>query len=330
VAESTKRLGRGLSSLIASNDTPSKLDDRLSITEESESSDTVTRARLPKFLTNNIPVLSIIANPSQPRRNIPEKSISKLAKSIIQNGLIQPIVVRPIPVGEEQGDHTGGKSPQPAVKYELIAGERRWRAAREAGLSDVPAIIRETNDQQLLELSLIENIHREDLNAIDRALAYKQFKDRFGLSADKVSSRVGEDRTTVANYLRLLELPPEIQNLLSSDLISMGHARALLSLSDKALQQSLAQKIIIDNLSVREVEDLVRQHRSPQEGKSAKHKGNKEKRAHIRDLERQFCRALQTKVRLQESSHKNRGRIIIEYQSLDDFDRICELLGVQL
>ncbi len=203
------------------------------------------------------------------------------------------------------------------------------RAARVAGLSDVPAILRDATEEQLLELALVENIHREDLNAIDRAIAYGQFRDKFGLVAEQIGERVGEDRTTVTNYLRLLDLPSEIQDMVASDLLSMGHARALAGLRSKDEQTKLAEYAVRKGLSVRALEEAVRKLRAPAKtASSAGGPSHRNKRPLIRDLERRFTQILKTKVTIQEGRTKNTGQILIEYHSIDDFEGICERLGI--
>jgi len=201
--------------------------------------------------------------------------------------------------------------------------------ARAAGLSDVPALLRDATEEQLLELALVENIHREDLNAIDRAIAYGQFRDKFGLAAEQIGERVGEDRTTVTNYLRLLDLPSEIQDMVSSDLLSMGHARGLAGLRSEAEQIKLAEHAVRKGLSVRALEESVRKLRAPARMTSAvKTPGGLNKRPLIRDLERRFTQILKTKVTIQERGAKNTGQIVIEYHSIDEFEGICERLGI--
>ncbi len=257
-----------------------------------------------------------------------EKGIAGLAASIKRNGIIQPIVIRPL--GDTAASpRVGLSAAQSPVKYQLIAGERRWRAARAAGLSDVPAILRDATEEQLLELALVENIHREDLNAIDRAIAYGQFRDRFGLAAEQIGERVGEDRTTVTNYLRLLELPSEIRDLVAGDLLSMGHARALAGLRSGPEQIKLAEHTVRKGLSDRALDESVRKLKAP--AKTAPGGGaqaGRNKRPLIRDLERRFTQILKTKVSIQEGRVKNTGQILIDYHSIDEFEGICERLGI--
>jgi len=294
----TKRLGRGLNSLI-------------SLTEEpAVSVGTAHASEAP--LGVEIDVGLIRPNPFQPRQEMDPEQLQALAQSIRENGLLQPVLVR----RKEEN------------VYELIAGERRWRASQMAGFSRIPAIIRQADDQKLLEIAIVENIFREDLNAIDRAMAYRRYCDEFGLGADQMAARLGEDRSTIANYLRLLELKTEIKQLVAENRLSMGHARALLSLRSSTEQVKMAQQIIDRDLSVREVEKLVREHNTAKE-RASRADASDSKRAQIRSLEEAFARSLSTKVEIAESRRKGSGKIIIHYFNLDDFDRITERLGVE-
>jgi ParB family chromosome partitioning protein len=216
-------------------------------------------------------------------------------------------------------------------KYEIVAGERRWRAARLAGLDEVPVIVRDATDEEMLELALVENIQREDLNTIDRAKAYRELRDRFGLGPDEVGERVGEDRSTVTNYLRLLDLAEPIQALVAGAQLSMGHARCLLGVADPERRERLARSAVDNELSVRALEEIVRREKTgrgvrPADGAATP----RELSPHIADLQHRFEDALKTKVTIREARAKGRGRIVIEYFSLDDFDRIAQKLGVGL
>jgi ParB family chromosome partitioning protein len=259
-------------------------------------------------------------NPLQPRRVMNMEYVLQLSESLRQSGMLQPIVVR------RRGD-----------KYQIIAGERRWRAAQEAGMKRVPVTIREADETQMLEWALVENIQREDLNAIDRARAYKEYCERFDRRPEEVATRLGEDRSTVVNYLRLLELEPEIQDMVCARRLSMGHARSLLGVTDPSRRHELADAVIAHQLSVRALEDMVRRHKDAgdldidgvgiPDSSTETGDGNRSS-AHVRDLERQFESALKTKVTVREGRRKGTGRIIIEYYSFDDFDRIASALGV--
>ncbi len=255
-----------------------------------------------------LPIDKINRNPHQPRINWNEEKLLELAESIKANGLIQPVLVRTMGDG-----------------YQLIAGERRLRAARIAKQKDILAIIRNASEEQMLEWALIENIHRADLNPLERANAYKNYVNNFSLSQQQAAQRIGEDRSTIANYMRLLELPEEIKQLLNDEKISMGHARALLAVDDKHQQLRLADMIISQNLSVRDIERKIQnlQH-GPQNTKPQP----PEKSDHIIELEREMSQSLGTKVVIKTAGKKrHRGKILIEFYNLDDFDRLKEKLS---
>jgi ParB family chromosome partitioning protein len=250
---------------------------------------------------------SISPNPYQPRERIDPAALEGLIESIQQNGILQPVTVR------RSGDG-----------YQLVAGERRWRAALQMGLPAIPAVVRDVNDQQMLELALIENIQREDLNPIEKARAYQQLIKTFNLTQEQAAARLGQDRSTVANFIRLLELPEEIQEIVSRETISMGHARALLALDDRKRQWEVCQRIVRDDLSVRATEVLVS---APSKKKMAKHKA-KAKAEHLRELEEKLQEKFGTRAWVEDKGGK--GRIVVEYFTPDDFDRILEVLGIRI
>ncbi len=259
-----------------------------------------------------LPVDELQPNPFQPRDNTFASDILSLAESIRQSGILQPIVVR-----------------RQSGRYEIIAGERRWQAARSIGMTEVPTVIRDATDEQMLELALVENIQREDLNAIDRAKAYRQFCNRFGLKPEEIARRLGEDRTTVVNYLRLLDLPDPIQTLVAQSKLSMGHARCLLGVSDDGERLRLAESASQNDLSVRALEEIVRREKTRRgDAQPNEAKVERLRSAHLLDLQRRFEEAVKTKVTIQEGKRKGTGRVVIEYYSLDDFDRIAGMLGV--
>jgi ParB family chromosome partitioning protein len=255
-----------------------------------------------------ISVEDISANPYQARTVWNEEELAELAESIKANGVIQPVVVRRAGSG-----------------YQLIAGERRFRAARLASLAAVPALVREATDEQLLELALVENIHRVDLNPVERAKAYQNYIATFSLTQAEAAERLGEDRSVVANYMRLLDLPEEIKEMLCDGRLSMGHARAILGLPTDELRRKLANRALVGRLSVREVERLVRQHVT---AGSQKKPAERWKPPHIVDLESRLSSQLGTKVSIETRKNGQRGRIIIEFFSLDEFDGIAERIGV--
>ncbi|RKY09651.1 MAG: hypothetical protein DRP66_01670 [Planctomycetota bacterium] len=254
-----------------------------------------------------VPVKEIKPNPHQPRTTWNDEDLADLAASITANGVIQPILLR-----------------QSGKGYEIIAGERRLRAAVLAGLDTIPAMVRDATDAQMLELALVENIHRADLNPLERAQAYQKYISTFSLSQSEAAQHLGEDRSVIANHLRLLDLPSEIKQMLVDGALSMGHARALLALPTDDLRRKLANRAMAGRLSVREVERLVRL------SLETERPGKKpvEKAANILDLEKRLRDSLGTKVRIDTSRRGQRGRIVVEYYSLDDFERITERMGI--
>lgn len=241
----------------------------------------------------------------QPRLNADDRRLDELAASIRANGVIQPILVR-----------------RTAAAYRIIAGERRWRAAQKAGLLKVPVVIREVPEgagRQLLELALVENLQREDLNPMDEALAYQRLVDEFGLTQDQVAAAVGKDRTSVANYLRLLRLPEEVRGDVASGALSMGHARALLGLSDAAAQRHAARDVIARSLSVRDTELLVKKLAAPPAARTAA-----EPDVHTRAAEDRLRFALGTKVRI--ARRRQGGTIEIEFGSESELNRLYDVL----
>lgn len=245
-------------------------------------------------------------NPDQPRYHFNETKLEELAQSIKANGLVQPILLRRIASG----------------RYQIVAGERRWRASQRAGLHKVNAVVRSIPDAKLLELALIENIQRAELNPIEEALAYQRLIQTLGLTQDEVAQRVGKDRSSIANYLRLLKLPAEIQKMLEEELLSMGHARALLGLESEEEQLKLAQEIIAGKLSVRDTEQAVKRATS---GASIRESSTpKNNDANIRAAELKLKRFLGTPVKINQS--QNGGKIEIEFGSMNELDRIYSII----
>ncbi|MBI3252430.1 MAG: ParB/RepB/Spo0J family partition protein [Candidatus Omnitrophica bacterium] len=249
-------------------------------------------------------VSQVHPSPLQPRMNFSKEKIEGLSRSIKEKGVIQPILVR------SKG----------ADSYELIAGERRLRAVKHLGFDEIPAIIRRVADSELLEMSIIENIQREELNSIEEARAYQRLAQEFGLTQDSIASRVGKDKSSVSNLLRLLNLPDKVQDYLSQNLITFGHARALLSLSDEKTQVSFCQRIVKKGLSVRQTEVLTA-HRARK--RSAKLWAQTD--PHLRNVEERLQHHLGTRVRIHAG--KKRGRIDIEYYSAEDLGRLLRILG---
>ncbi|MGB9629563.1 MAG: ParB/RepB/Spo0J family partition protein [Thermodesulfobacteriota bacterium] len=248
----------------------------------------------------------IVPNRSQPRKYFDETKLQELAESIKEKGILEPLLVRRVAEG-----------------YELIVGERRWRAAQKAGLKEVPILIKETDAREALELSLIENLQREDLNPIEEAEAFKQLIEEFGLSQGDLAVRIGKDRTTITNTLRLLKLPPEIKNEILKNRITSGHARAILSLDTKEKQKELCALIIKNNLSVREAETLARRWLGKQRKVSSSGK-KVELESLLLSLQDSLRNYLRTKVRITPKG--KRGKIEIEYYSNEDLTRIVETI----
>ena len=244
----------------------------------------------------------------QPRTSFDEAKLQELAQSIRASGIIQPLLVR----------RRGGL-------FELVAGERRWRAAQLAGLTRVPAIVRDVPDENLLELALIENIQRQELNAIEEANAYKRLIESLGLTQEEVAQRVGRDRTFITNYLRILKLPNEIQTLLEQEKLTFGHARALLGVSDPQLQRRLAQRIYKNNWSVRETESRIRS-LAPRQQPEAVIGQPRHEDPNVRAAEIKLRRRLGTQVRIVSAKAGTAGRIEIEFYSAEDLNRIYDLL----
>jgi len=304
--EKPKHLGRGLASLLGPIISDSDY-------ENQAIPITAIAAKLPpdKELHSSLREIRIDAikpNPYQPRMIWNEQELADLAESIRINGVIQPIIVRPADYG-----------------YELIAGERRFRAAEIASLTTIPALVREASDEKMLELALIENIHRTSLNPIERAKAYQTYLKTFSITQAKAAERLAEDRSVIANYLRLLDLPEEIKQMLINRQLTMGHARAILSLPTDELRRKLANRAMAGRLSVREVESLVRKYLT---GSSKSEQVKRSKPAHILDLENKLTSQLGTKVSIETRKNGQKGKIIIEFYSLDEFDRIAEHIGL--
>jgi ParB family chromosome partitioning protein len=271
----------------------------------------------------HLPVATIRPNPHQPRQTLDEGALRPLADSIKADGLMQPIVVRPAD-GEAHDDAAFG------IEYELVAGERRWRAAQIAGLETVPALVRSLDEQQVAEWALIENLQREDLNPIERAEAFQHLAETFGLSHDQIGRRVGLDRSSVANLLRLLNLSDVVRSYLRQELLSMGQARAIAGLSDAERQQVVADRAIRQGLSVRQVEQTVREltRGSGQGAGGSGAGGGGGRSAYLVDLERQIGEQLQTKVHLRTGRKKGTGSLTIDFYSLEQFDALLQKLGV--
>lgn len=344
-AQSSKgkpRLGRGLSSLISMSDLPveAELDQPLGTvppapvpvsnptgTQSDPAQEVpVTPTAQPAIMREvpplpqqrpgpvELPIDSIVANPHQPRRQFNDASIAALAASIKSTGLVQPVIVRRVADGLEQ--------------YQLVAGERRWRAARQAGLTNIPAIVREVDSFKQAQMALVENIQREDLNPIERAQAYRTLMDQLGLTQQELAARIGEDRSSVANYLRLLELPAGVQELIRDGKLSLGHAKVLAGMTEKSRQEELAKRVAEEGMSVRNLERVL-EALATQPAAVAEKDKKVPPSAHMKDLERTMTSQIGMRVVLKTSSQKGKGKVVIHYSSLDEFDQLLDKLGVK-
>ena len=288
-----RALGRGLDAIMQSPETD--------ITSRDISGDFVAGA------VAEIDIHLIETNPLQPRTEFDETALRELAQSIKEQGVIQPVTVRKLGYN----------------KYQLISGERRLRASKMAGLAKIPAFIRVANDEQMLELALIENIHRENLNAIEVAISYQRLIDECNLTQEEVSEKVGKSRSAVANFLRLLKLPAEVQLAIRDGHISMGHARALINISNKEEQLKLLQQIIMEEMNVRQTEELA---------EKAKGNGGKERKQtnfipeHFKSSIKKLSQTLNTKVKVKRDI-KGHGSVVIDFKDEAEFDRIMELFN---
>ena len=315
--KSKSRLGRGLSSLISVSDLP--VERELPSTGESEERPDlhIDAAHAPAPVAAprsdgaslEVPLDAIVANPHQPRRQMNEAAITELAASLKATGLIQPIVVRRVDGGT----------------YQLIAGERRWRAAKLAGLSTIPAIVRDVDNFTQAQMALVENIQRENLNPIDRAQAYRTLMNQLGLTQAELAGRLGEDRSTIANHLRLLDLAEAVQAMIVDGRLSLGHAKILAGIIDILEQQRLADLVVSQELSVRNLERLLQGSTPPVNAPAAPVPAS----AHLHDLEKSLSRQLGMRVQVRSAAKKGKGRLIVHYATLDQFDDLMSRLGVQ-
>ncbi len=304
--ERQRHLGRGLESLLGPiSSTNSSSEDRNTVEKDIlESFTDKTLERGPSELGLG----EITTNPYQSRTHFDTHKLDELASSIRANGIIQPVTVRRTQHG-----------------FELIAGERRFRASKMIGLKTIPAIVREASDEQMLEWALVENIHRADLNPMERARAYESYMSTFKLTQTDAAERLGEDRSVVCNYLRLLQLPRDLCDMLRDGMLSMGHVRALLALPSDDLKRKLANRALAGRLSVREVERLVRQHLENEENQP---KQPKEREPHIVEIEGKLTQQIGSRVKIDTRKSGKKGKIVIEFNSLDEFDSVLDRLGL--
>ena len=286
-------LGRGLSALMAD----------VAVEVDAQSPD---RPRRPDLL---VPVERLVPNPNQPRRDFHPEALQELAASIRGRGVIQPLIVRAMQDG----------------RYEIVAGERRWRAAQLAQLHELPVIIREFTDSEVIEVAIIENIQRADLNAIEEALAFRQLMDRFGHSQEKLAEALSKSRSHIANLLRLLTLPEDVQAFVREGKLTAGHARALITSPNSS---ELARQVIARNLSVREVEALTRDPAKKGTGKTSGPRSKSDKDADTRAIENDLSANLNMRVTIEHFGIDEGGTLSIRYRSLEDLDLLCRVLSV--
>lgn len=288
-------LGRGLSALLPTAPSPSPL--RTAAGTEPGTKRTYFTAQIEQ----------VYPGPEQPRHHFAESELEELAESIKVHGIIVPLVVRSRPDGG----------------YYLIAGERRWRAAQRAGLHEVPVVVQEVDAQEAFERALVENLQRSDLSAIEEAIAFQRLADEFHLTQDQIADRIGKDRTTVANSIRLLKLPPVVRAMVDDRRLQMGNARALLGLDDAAAMERMARTVVDKGLTVRQTEKLVAAERNPDRAKPRK---DSTKSPSVRDLEERLTRALGGPVTIRETAAGKAGTIEVKYLSLDHLDKILDRL----
>ena len=307
-------LGRGLDALFPDKKTASKENEVKFTAKVEKKTEPAVKVRNVKERTEapkqkKVPMMVKISmvepNPNQPRKQFDEDALLELSESVKQYGILQPLLV------SDKKDY-----------YEIIAGERRWRAAKLAGLKEVPVIVKEFSEQELVEISLIENIQREDLNAVEEAMAYKRLMDEFHLKQDEIADRVGKSRTAVTNSMRLLKLSAKVQQMLIDEMITAGHARAILAVSDMEKQESLAMRVFDEKLSVRETEKLVKAVLAPPK-ENKPHSYSAEDAAY-ENLEEKMKSIMGTKVLIHRKKN-DKGKIEIEYYSRDELERIIDL-----
>ncbi|HEV7674525.1 MAG TPA: ParB/RepB/Spo0J family partition protein [Candidatus Angelobacter sp.] len=297
INDKRKALGRGLDSLLPSRPT-------------------VTPIAMPAVQsaasTQEIAVDSIDPNPYQTRRRINEAALEELAESIRASGVVQPVVLRPAANG----------------RYQLVAGERRWHASKRAGKTTIPAVVRQISNEQAMEITIIENLQREDLNPVEQARAFERLSREFGMTQEQIATRTGKDRASIANFIRLLKLPEEIQNALEAGTLSFGHGKVLLGLAAfPEHMERAAREIVEKQLSVRQTEDLVARLLNPQAAEQKQEKPAPSIDPNVREAQRSLESSLGVKVEIHD--RKGKGKIILKYGSLEDFDRIVEALAVK-
>jgi ParB family transcriptional regulator, chromosome partitioning protein len=295
--EKRKALGRGLDSLLPGRASATPIS--MPATQAAGSA-------------QEIPVDHIDANPYQTRRRINEPALQELADSIRASGVVQPVVLRPTANG----------------RFQIVAGERRWLASRRAGRTTIPAVVRQISNEQAMEITIIENLQREDLNPVEQARAFERLSREFGMTQEQIATRTGKDRASIANFIRLLKLPETVQEAMESGTLSFGHGKVLLGLAGfpEHLERT-AREIVEKELSVRQTEELVARLLNPQGAEQNKEKPARLVDPNVREAQSSMERALGVKVEIQD--RKGKGKIILKYGSLDDFDRIVEALAAK-
>jgi ParB family transcriptional regulator, chromosome partitioning protein len=294
INDKRKALGRGLDSLLPSRPTMSPIAMPAQATASAQ----------------EIPIDSIDPNPYQTRRRINEAALEELAESIRASGVVQPVVLRPTANG----------------RFQLVAGERRWHASRRAGKTTIPAVVRQISNEQAMEITIIENLQREDLNPMEQARAFERLSREFSLTQEQIASRTGKDRASIANFIRLLKLPDDVQNSLEAGALSFGHGKVLLALAGfpEHLERA-AREIMAKQLSVRQTEELVARLLNPQVAEQKQEKPAVPVDPNVREAQRSLESSLGIKVEIHD--RKGKGKIILKYGSLEDFDRIVEALA---
>ncbi|MEY4349820.1 MAG: hypothetical protein RL719_1117 [Actinomycetota bacterium] len=304
-------LGRGIGALIPTSDVPSERPIDVFFGGSNQDAPASDLVEVPGARFGHLDLQSIVPNPKQPRSVFEPEAFAELVHSIRELGVLQPIVVRPL--GEKDGKPT----------YELIMGERRLRASKEAGLEKIPAVIRETQDENMLRDALLENLHRSDLNPLEEASAYQQLLEDFGITQDQLAEKIGRSRPKITNTIRLLKLPASVQRRVAAGVLSAGHARAILALEDEAAMASMAEKAINEGLSVRNIEELVSIAKPERKGK-LKVGGRQDS---LKSLAEQIGDRLSTKVKISLGTAK--GVMAIEFASIADLNRILDELGIE-
>ncbi|WP_285757977.1 ParB/RepB/Spo0J family partition protein [Nocardiopsis ansamitocini] len=321
MSQQRRGLGKGLGALIPQGPPPGAVNTSAPTDPEERDSTPFTRGPSGSVETvaprhvdgaylEEIALTAVTPNPRQPRHHFDEDALAELKESIAEVGLLQPIVVRKL-----DGDD----------KYELIMGERRWRASKEAGLQRIPAIVRETNDDEMLRDALLENLHRQQLNPLEEAAAYQQLLDDFGATHDELAKRIGRSRPHISNTLRLLNLSPAVQRRVAAGVITAGHARALLSVEDSAVQDRLAQRIVAEGLSVRALEEIITLGDDEGEPVERRKPVRQESSPQIEELASRLSDVFDTRVKV--NMGRNKGRIVVEFATMDDLERIISTMA---